>query len=258
MVDNSQTNSWLLDVGLRQDAVLRLFCFPYAGGSASVFRSWADVLPTEVLLCPFQLPGREGRLKEPLFTSLPALVKAIAEALVPSFGQPFAFFGHSLGAVICFELARLLQKEHGIEPACLYVSGSPAPQLRSERLPTFNLPESEFVAELRRLNGTPATVLDHPELMSLMLPIIRADFEISQTYSYLPDEPLSCPINAYGGLRDPEVSRESLEAWRGQTTASFSFKIFPGDHFFIHSARSAFLSELTRDIESLLRRLVGG
>jgi medium-chain acyl-[acyl-carrier-protein] hydrolase len=184
------------------------------------------------------------------------LVRAIAEALEPRFEQPFAFFGHSLGAVICFELARLLRKERGIEPACLYVSGCRAPQLRTERAATYNLPESEFVAELRRLNGTPDSVLDHPELMRLMLPIIRADFEISQTYSYLPDEPLSCPISAYGGLQDTEVARESLEAWQGQTTASFSLKVFPGDHFFIHSARSAFLLELTRDIETLLRRLL--
>jgi medium-chain acyl-[acyl-carrier-protein] hydrolase len=209
-------------------------------------------LPAEVLLCPVQLPGREGRLNESLFTSLPALVRAIAEALLPNFGEPFAFFGHSLGAIISFELARLLRKEHGIEPASLFVSGCRAPQLRGERELTFNLPESEFVAELRRLNGTPHSVLDHPELMRLMLPIIRADFEISQTYSYLPDGLLSCSISAYGGLQDPEVSRENLEAWRHQTTASFSLKIFPGDHFFIHSARSAFLYELSSDIEALL------
>jgi medium-chain acyl-[acyl-carrier-protein] hydrolase len=254
MADTVTTNGWLTNFGWRPPGGLRLFCFPYAGGGASFFRPWARALPEAVLLCPVQLPGRESRLREPLLTALPQLTRAIAGALAPYFREPFAFFGHSMGALIGYELARLLRSEHGAEPACLFISACPAPQVpRREEERTFNLPEPELVNKLRRLNGTPQEVLDHPDLMRLILPILRADFEISETYSYVPGEPLTCPIRAYGGLRDADVPHGELELWREHSTGSFSLKMFPGGHFFIHSDRSLFLAELARELKALLR-----
>ncbi len=254
MTDTATTNPWLANLRQLPPGGLRLFCFPYAGGGASLFRPWARSLPEEVLLCPVLLPGRELRLKEPLCMSLPPLARAVAEGLAPYFREPFAFFGHSMGALIGFELARLLRAERGVEPACLFASACPAPQVpRRDDDRTFDLPKPELARKLKGLNGTPQEVLDHPDLMRLILPVIRADFEISETYSYAPGEPLSCPVRAYGGLLDPDVPRKDIELWREQTTASFSMKMFPGDHFFIHSQQPLLLAELARELKALRR-----
>jgi len=137
-----------------------------------------------------------------------------------------------------------LRREHGPGPVHLFVSGRRAPQVPDPDPPTYNLPEPEFLEELRRLNGTPKAVFEHPELMQLMIPILRADFELVQTYMYLPEPPLDCPISAFGGLQDEDVTREHLEAWRDQTTASFSLQMFPGDHFFLHTAQAFLLQTI--------------
>ena len=179
------------------------------------------------------------------------MVEAALPALLSYFDRPFAFFGHSMGAMLGFELARRLRASHRKGPVQLFLSGQRAPQLRGESRVTYNLPEPLFINELRRLNGTPAEVLEHPELMSLLMPLLRADFELVQTYSYEPGPPLSCPIVAYGGLEDEDVPREDLAAWREQTAAPFSMRMFPGDHFFLHSSKPLLLRQLSEDLERL-------
>jgi medium-chain acyl-[acyl-carrier-protein] hydrolase len=194
-----------------------------------------------------QLPGRGSRVREPAFTNMKPLVEAVAQALAPLLSdKPFAFFGHSMGASIGFELARLLRDRQRVEPACLFVSGRSAPQVPEEEKTTYNLPEAEFIEELRRLNGTPAEVLQHPELMSLMAPLLRADFETIETYRYEPGPPLTCPIVAVGGLHDEEVSREALEAWREQTRGNFTMHLFNGDHFFINTHQRELVETVAR------------
>ena len=212
---------------------LRLFCFPYAGAGALIFRRWSDALPHEVEVCPIQLPGRGTRLTEPPFTKLSCLIEALARALVPLLDKPFAFFGHSLGALIAFELAREIRRQHGLHPVRLFASAGRAPQIPHRAPPIHTLPDNEFLAELRRLNGTPRELLDHEELMEVMLPILRADFSLYETYLYSTEPPLNCPISAFGGLQDCRVSASDLEAWRSQTSASFSLRMFPGGHFFL-------------------------
>jgi medium-chain acyl-[acyl-carrier-protein] hydrolase len=165
--------------------------------------------------------------------------------------KPFVFFGHSMGALISFELARQLRRDYGKQPIQLFVSGRRAPQLRDRDLPTNTLPESDFVAELRRLNGTPAEVLENGELLQFMLPILRADFAINETYEYLPERPFSFPITACGGLHDDEVSRNDLEGWKEQTDASFVLRMFPGDHFFLNAYQPLFLRALSYDLNHL-------
>lgn len=229
-------------------AQLRLFCFPYAGAGALIFRKWSDGLPREVEVCPIQLPGRGTRLTEPPFTQLSCLIEALTRALVPLLDKPFAVFGHSLGALIGFELARQIRRQYGVHPIRLFASAGRAPQIPHRAPPIHTLPDNEFLAELRRLNGTPRELLDHEELMEVMLPILRADFALYETYLYTTEPPLNCPISAFGGLQDRKVTASDLEEWRAQTSASFSLRMFPGDHFFLKEL--LLLQALSQELQS--------
>lgn len=230
--------------------VLNLFCFPYAGGGAHVFRSWQSAFPasTGVQLWGIQYPGRASYVCEPLLTDYPLLVDHLIPYLLPILTKPFAFFGHSMGAILAFELARALRRLHGLTPLRLFVSGRRAPQIEEDEPRTYNLPDAEFIEELRRLKGTPPEVLEHDELLELMLPILRADFQLIQTYTYKAEPPFQCPISVYGGLGDEEVMREHLEGWCKQTVASCSVKMFDGDHFFLQTAQPLLLQAIKQDL----------
>jgi medium-chain acyl-[acyl-carrier-protein] hydrolase len=197
-------------------------------------------------------------VKEPSFTRLSPLLPTLAQVLHPYLNMPFAFFGHSMGAMISFELARQLRRQYGFSPVHLFVSGRRAPQIPNPAPPIHQLPESAFVEELRRLNGTPESVLQNAELMQLVLPILRADFALVETYVYSTEAPLDCPISAFGGLEDGEVSHDDLTAWRDQTNSSFTLSMFPGNHFFLHSARSLILSTVSQELTRHLSRITGG
>jgi len=246
----SVLDSWVTCRKPSPQARLRLFCFPYAGGGVSIFRAWSDGLPADVEVCPVQLPGRETRLMEPPFTRLSPLVQTLAEALFPLLDKPFAFFGHSLGALVSFELARQLRRQHGdgVQPVRLFISADRAPQIPNRDPPVYDLPEGEFLAELRRLKGTPRELLQDEEVMQIMLPLLRADFAVYETYGYLTEPPLNCPISAFGGLQDHRVSRGDLEAWREQTSVSFSLRMFPGDHFFLNTTQPVLLQALSQEL----------
>jgi len=227
--------NWLAFHKPNPSAKVSLFCFPYAGGTATMFQQWRRSLPDTIEVCPVQLPGRGHRLSEPRFSSIGPLVAALAEEMGDYLEKPSAFFGHSMGALVAFELARLLRRNRKRQPVHLFVSGCDAPQW-NQITPIYDLPEAELMEELRLMNGTPQEVLDHAELMELMLPIIRDDLSVCQTYEYSPEPPLSCDITAFGGLQDPGVSEAAVNAWREQTTGSFAMKMIEGDHFFIHNA----------------------
>lgn len=234
---------------------LRLFCFPYAGGGASLFRLWSDKLPSEVEVCPVQLPGRENRLRETAFTLLTPLIQALAQAFRPYMDIPYAFFGYSMGALISFELARYLRKTRSPGPLHLFVAAHRAPQLPQAHPDLHPLPETAFIDALDHLGGTPTTVRQHAELMQLMLPMLRADFALCETYVYSADDPLSCPITAFGGEQDTHVSLASLSAWREQTQGSFTLNILPGNHFFLHSQQQLLLQAISQDLATLLENL---
>src|SRR5205085_8881948 len=248
----SSATPWLVINRPNPQARLRLFCFPYAGGGAATYHAWPGELPTEVEVCAVQLPGRASRSRESPYDRLKQLVEALAPAVLPYLDRPYAFFGHSMGALIAFELTRRLRREADTSPAHLFVSGRRAPQLPRTNPPIHDLPEAEFVQALRRLNGTPDEVLAHPELMELMLPLLRADFAAVGTYEYTPEPALACPITAYGGLQDHEVSRAQLEAWRTQTTGGFTLRMLPGDHFYLQTGRALLLRSLFRELHELL------
>ena len=244
-------DSWVTCPKPNPEASLRLFCFPYAGGSSLIFRTWVNSLPRSVEVCPVELPGRGTQMKLPLFTRMEPLVKAIAPILLPYLDKPFAFFGHSMGGLLSFELARQLRTEYSISPVHLFVSGRRAPQMPSPKPPIHALPETQFKEELQRLNGTPSSVLQNNELMQLLIPILRADFAVLETYIYKNEPPLECSITAFGGLQDQEVSVEELEGWREQSKGSYKLQMFPGDHFFIQSSQALLLQMLAKHLHAL-------
>ncbi len=243
---------WLAYYKPNYRATLRLFCFPYAGGSALVFNKWQESLSPFVEVCPVQLPGRGNRLDVPPFTDMDSLVEAAGAALLPYLDMPFAFFGHSMGASISFELARLLRREGRRLPLHLYISGRRAPHIIDNDPPLHHLPEAELLDELRQLNGTPKEVLEHPELMQMMLPLLRADFSVAETYMCKNEPPLNMPITVFGGLADKDIEREDLEAWREYSTASFKLRMLEGDHFFLNTSQSMLLRLLSSELTSLV------
>jgi len=221
---------------------------PLCCGGASLFHTWPDDLPPQIEVCSIQLPGRESRFNEARYCRLPPLIPVLEAALRPYLSKPFAFFGHSLGALVSFELTRYLREQGGPLPICLLVAGHRAPHLPRKRPPAYPLPAPAFMEELRRLDGVPEEVLENAELMELVLPLLRADFAMAETYEYRPDSPLNCPITAFGGLADPDVNQEELLAWKEQTTGYFTLQMLAGDHFFVHSSRAELLQGLAQAI----------
>ena len=241
---------WIVRPRPNPGAALRLVCFPYAGAGASVFRTWPDALPGNVELLAIELPGREGRTREPMFRRLGPLVAALTDAVRPRLDPPFAIYGHSLGSFIGFGFARELRRRGVPGPRHMFVSGRRAPQL-PERSPLSTLPDPELLAALRRMGGIPDIVFREPDLMARFLPIIRADLGISEVETIADDAPLSCPITAFGGLADDRATPTEIEAWRSQTSAAFDRELFTGGHFFIQTAREAFFGALARRLSGI-------
>jgi len=244
----STSNHWLVCPKPSPHASLRLFCFPYAGGGSVIYRSWTAGLPETTELWCIRLPGRESFRAEQPFTQLVALVEALAPVILPYLDVPFAFFGHSMGGLLSFELTHELHRQHNLVPVHLFIAGHRAPQLPDQTPALHHLPESELLIQLRRLNGTPQAVLQDAELMQFFLPLLRADFAVCETYTYTPKPPLLCPISVFGGIQDPRVSHDELAAWREQTCSAFIHRMLPGDHFFLHSAQALLLHALTQDL----------
>lgn len=250
---NTTPDAWMLRPQKQPNPRLRLFCFPYVGGGSTVYFHWPKFLPQDVEVCAIRLPGRESRLKEQPFTRLSTLVAVLAQVLMPLFDRPFAFFGHSMGSKICYELACQLRRESKPEPDHLFVSGGRAPHYPIPSvLPYYKLSDEEFLIKLRKLNGIPKEIFQDPELIKLFLPVLRADSELYMTYVYQESEPLSCPITAIGGVDDPIAKQEEMADWRGYTRGSFRLHILPGDHFFINTSRTQLLDIISRDIEKII------
>ncbi|WP_329101430.1 acyltransferase domain-containing protein [Micromonospora sp. NBC_01699] len=245
---------WLGQRAADPTARLRLFCLPYAGGSAALFRGWADSLPDGVDVCPIQLPGREQRHREPAFTRMSELAATLGTVLRGHLDRPYAVFGHSMGGLIAFELARYLRREGLPGPAHLYVSAARAPHVPDPEPPLHRLPEAKLIEKLRAMDGTPEEMLRDPEAIALYLPVIRADLAMVETRIHHTEPPLSVPLTVFGGRRDDKVSEESLDAWRSQTTGEFAVELLPGDHFFVRRERADLLAALTRRLTADLAR----
>jgi surfactin synthase thioesterase subunit len=226
----------------------QLFCFSHAGGGPSFFRPWGAGLRPEIAVRRVLLPGREGRLEEPPFRHIADLLDPLCAGLEPHLDQPYALFGHSMGALVAYEVARRLSAAGTAGPACLIVSGRAAPGLARDRRRLSGLPDDEFVSEVARLNGIPPEVQSDPELLSLLLPALRADYELAETYHPLPGGHLNCPVVAYMSTSDPEVQYTEMLAWRKVTSGEFSIRVFRGDHFYLKAGRADVLHAVREDM----------
>jgi medium-chain acyl-[acyl-carrier-protein] hydrolase len=220
----------------------------------SIFREWPRNLPDDVEVCSLELPGRDTLISRPAIRHLPELVDHLSGGFAALTSLPYVLFGHSLGALIAFELARRLRRDRLPLPEALCVSGHRAPHLPDPRRPLHALPDPQFAAELDRLQGTPPEVLAHRELMDLFLPLLRADFTLAETYRYTPERPLPMPLLAWGGADDAEVSREEVAAWEQHTSVFFRLRLLPGSHFFVHSAVDLLTRSLAGELQDLGRR----
>jgi medium-chain acyl-[acyl-carrier-protein] hydrolase len=249
------TSPWFVCGKADPHVRLRLFCFPYVGGGAAIYRGWENYVPAGVEVYAVQPPGRGSRFREPAVNRMDSLVAAVANAMEPLLDVPVALFGHSVGGFASFEMAHRLRAKFSINVKHLFISGTRAPQLSRNRHNIHDLPEDEFITELKTLNGTPPEVLENPELMSMISRTLRADFAIAETYRASLQRPLlNCPITVFGGLEDDLAPREDLEVWKAHTANSFDLWQLPGDHFFIHTSDSLILRILSRELTRLIGR----
>jgi surfactin synthase thioesterase subunit len=238
---------WIQPLAPRPSARLRLYCAPYAGGGAGVYRSWADALDVRIEVRAFLLPGRERRFTEPALSSVEELADSLVPELTPGLDPPYALFGHSLGAMLAYEVARRLTTA-GRPPAHLLVSGAHAPHLPHRGPEYHRMADAEFVLGIKDLGGTPPELTEHAELLELLMPSLRADFTAAETYYHDAVDPLPCPITAFGGTEDPLVDRDELAGWSAHTTGAFRMHELPGDHFFLATARPALLQIVNREL----------
>lgn len=225
---------WRVTFERRPHARRRLLCFPHAGGSPAVYRPWSQVMVPDIEVSAAQLPGRAGRFREANHTAMGPLADAAAEGLADFCGDDVVLFGHSLGGLLAYEVV-LRWMDRGLPPpSMLIVSGVHAPHLPPVRTGAYALDDDAFVAALTEWNGTPPEVLAHRELLELLLPSLRADFQVYETYTPSRQEALPLPIRVLGGAQDPCADSAGLAAWRGYSTSRFTVETFPGDHFFLH------------------------
>lgn len=217
----------------KPNAVLDLFCLPYAGGSSAVFRAWDCMFPEWVSVRPIEYPGRGTRLIETRIEEPGALVAKLCEDIAPHLQRPWAIFGHSLGGALGYEIAKTLSTQHPL--VGFFPSGRHGPNRPDPAPPRSHLPKDALIEEVRSLNGSPPEVLENEELLELILPIIRSDFLLSERISRGVDvKPLACPVHVFGGSDDPEVPQDTLAPWRAAAGGRFGVTVIEGDHFFLH------------------------
>ncbi len=261
MIAEGQTQQlaqrWLVRPAPRPQAEARLICLPYAGVGASAYRPWVAHLPDTLELNIVQLPGREARLREGLYVQIEPLIEALVPAIEGLLDRPYTLFGHSMGALVAFELARALRRQGAPAPSCLAVSGRRAPQLPDPDEPLHPLDDDRFVgAIVRRYNGIPRVILDDPELLQLFLPTLRADLTLIETYAYAPEPPLDCPLVAFGGCADERARPADLAAWLAQSTRPLGVRQFPGDHFYLQRARAELVAAVVETHRATLGRSI--
>ena len=243
----SSDSAWLVCFRKVDAPVVRLFCLPYAGGGAAVYRSWRDALPAGVEVWAVRPPGRENRFKERPYHRLAPLVDALAHELQPCLDVPYGIFGHSLGAITGFEVARRLEAA-GRGPGHLLVSAHGAPHLRPTAPPVHLAPDEVILGRLRRYGGTPEAFYENDQLVTALLPNLRADMAVSETYRFTDPTPLRCPITAFGGADDHLVAETAIAEWGRATVGGFRSHVFGGGHFYWVSDPAPLLHEVSADL----------
>jgi medium-chain acyl-[acyl-carrier-protein] hydrolase len=250
------TNPWVIAARVVPRPRLRMFCFPHAGGGASMFRTWHEFLPDTIEVRGIQLPGRESRWKEPLVPDAERLLQAILPAMEPFLDTPCVLYGHSVGSLLAFEVAAEFRRHRLPPPLHLFVSGRRAPNLTSPFPPIVDLSDDAFVAAIVRLyDGMPRVIQQDRELLQIFLPMLRGDIAIAESYRWRGEAALDCPISVFGGLDDRSLTIEELVAWRPLTRGEFRLELLPGDHFFPQNRRDGLLRSMMRDLGPILSAL---
>ncbi|MFD8478594.1 thioesterase II family protein [Kitasatospora sp. NPDC059673] len=246
----ARAGSWFDDRFRSARAEFSLFCFPFAGGTAAYYASWAAAFAGDVVeLVPVQPPGRGARMSEPGAESITAMAEEVA-ALIAGSGNRILLLGHSMGAITAFEVARRLERL-GRPAEFLTVSGRPSPVLTRPLSPVSTLPRGEFVEMLREYGAAPDEVLAHEELLDVLIPMMRADFAMIEGYRYSPGPALSCPVRAWCGSRDPEVTPADMRGWGAMTENRFELSVRPGGHFFLTDHRNEVAAEVLNAVAAL-------
>lgn len=247
---------WLVFFNRKPNAVARLFCFHYGGGSASAFRQWEDYLPSSVELAAIQLPGRESRFNEPYERQIVSLSGNLINLISGYLDKPYVVFGHSLGAIVGYEWIRALKASRLPQPELFIPSGMPAPKYVEDEVPIGNLPENEFVETLSKNYGeTLANLLKQQKIRDVFIPQLRADFQLLENYRFKSGEVFDCPIFSLAGIDEKNISEEKMLDWSRCTTAQLITKRFPGGHFFIHSAQEEVLQTIANKLDSVVKKL---
>lgn len=235
----------------REQPGLRLLCFPHAGSGPSIFRGWPALLDPSIEVVGVAYPGRETRSHEKPVTCLNELLELLLPEIVAQLDGPFALFGHSMGGLLCFEVARALLQRHGMRAEQVFVSAAGAPHV-AEPNPIHHLGDVDFLRSLVRLNGMPPEVLRSPDMLKYVLPILRADFTVCETYRYQVGAPLLSPLTVFGGDQDQRVAPARLAAWRDHAGTAFDLRMFSGDHFFLRAQQRGLLHTINRDLRQLI------
>jgi surfactin synthase thioesterase subunit len=238
--------STLLRFPAAGSAQRRLICLPYAGGTAATFRTWPQSLPSDVEVLTARLPGREPPFRDPPLESVAAIVDSLLPAVAEVADLPFAIFGHSMGAAVAFELAVALEAGIGSpQPSLLFVSSRRPPDEPNPLQPIHHLPDDEFVTAVReRYNAVPDVVMSEPELLALLLPVLRADIRVFETYRPLTNRAVRCPVHVYGGSDDRLPRPDQLAGWQRVSERPVRVRVFPGDHFYLTSHQEALATDI--------------
>lgn len=230
---------------------INLFCFPYAGGMASMYKDWNSYFPNYITVKSVEYPGRGGKDQNQCMRNLNELLDHLENELLPKLRGDFIFFGHSLGAIVSFELACRIKLKHGISPKCLFLSSCPPPTKIMTIASISQLNDHDFIKKVESLNGIPKELIEDPIFLHSFLPVLRNDFGLLD--EYVADLSVKCdiPIIVYGGVEDPHVNPEELREWAQLTTNGSSLHFFPGDHFYIRKP-----DELLKNLMTQVRRYV--
>ena len=245
-----QVSPWFLVPNAMEHPRYRVFGVPYAGGNATAFHKWGAHFTRDEIFS-VQLPGRAFRRKEPCIVEVPTLIDTLLKVMQPHLDVPFVLYGHSMGAMVAFELARGLRRAGWRAPEALIVSGRRSPQVKAREVVTSTLSDDQFWQLVGKLYGTPKALLESVELKTMLMPTFRGDFALLHGWAYQEEEPLELPIFAMGGDADPGISREALEGWSTQTTRRFQCEMFPGGHMFIQPKEADVVASLRAILDSL-------
>lgn len=244
---------WLRCVRPNPNATVRLLCLPHAGGAASAYALWHHTVPSPVEVWAVQLPGRENRLREAAYTDWSPLIRELADAVWAIAGAPLLCFGHSMGALMAFELARELRQRHRYSFQALLLSGHGAAHLPPKSEAIHHLPDDAFIQKVAAFEGLPDALTHSTDFREVWLPSLRADFTLCERYRYIDQAPLNCPIVALGGVQDGHVRPSDLRAWSVHTQGAFRMHMFPGGHFYLHEQRERFMQTLSMELAALAR-----